>query len=106
MSVQSISVANQAFRMTEEEVITFEFDFTKLVMVGVTANGQQSRIIDADSGIDVSDDCLLGAPQRTGNVVSQVVENIQRYKTYVLILTILLSNSNKRSATITIEGYV
>src|SRR5215218_6643781 len=106
MSVQAISVSTEAFRMTEEEIITFEFDFVNLIPQGVAANGQSSRIIEADTGLDVSANCLIGTAQRTGSTVSQVVGYIARFTTYILVLTVHLSNTNKRSGTIMIEGYV
>ncbi len=105
MAVNNISVQRQVFMMTSDEVISFNFDFTQLIPSGVTATGQSSRIVREDTGVDTSTLNLSGAAQRTVNVVKQIVFAIKPTVPYILVLSVVLSNGNVRSATINIEGF-
>lgn len=103
MSANSVFVSSQVFMMATSEIISFDLDFTKLIPSGVVPNGESTRLIRVDTGVDVSDDYLLGSPQRTGNIVTQTVGGLQANTSYVLVVSIELDNGNVRSSTLVIE---
>lgn len=70
------------------EIRTCSFDFTPVLGVGETINGQTWQI-QVVSGTDGSPNShLIGAPSLTGNILSQEVGNLLAGVTYRIMVTV------------------